>query len=285
LDIQSPSLSEGRIVYQLGADIHLYDIASGSDKAVPIELASDFDHLRERWVKNPADYITSVHLSPDGDRVVLASRGRVFVAPAKKGRFVDVVGHKPGRYRDARMMPDGKSLLALGTESGEVEFWKLPANGVGSGEQLTKGGKVLRWQGVPSPDGKWVAHQDKNNQLWLLDTATKTDKPIVLDSISPDGPAFAAVSWSPASRWLAISKNSGATFSRGAGPGRGRGDITPLATDRYAKGAPAWSADGKSVYFLSDRSLKSAVGSPWGSRQPDPYFDRTIKIYQLSRNK
>ncbi|WP_457832988.1 hypothetical protein, partial [Staphylococcus aureus] len=81
-------------------DIHLYDIASGSDKTVPIELSSDFDHLRERWVKNPADYLTSVHLSPDGDRVVLTSRGRIFIAPAKPtGRFIDIGSHKPGRYR------------------------------------------------------------------------------------------------------------------------------------------------------------------------------------------
>src|SRR5262249_19408303 len=130
-DVQSPSLSQGRIVYQLGADIHLYDIASGTDKTVQVELASDFDHLREHWVKNPLDYTTSIHLSPIGDRLVLTSRGRVFVAPVKQGRLVDITAHKPGRYRDARMMPDGKSLLVMSTESGEVEFWKVPANGIG----------------------------------------------------------------------------------------------------------------------------------------------------------
>jgi len=27
--------------------------ASGSDRVIPIELVSDFDHLRERWVKEP----------------------------------------------------------------------------------------------------------------------------------------------------------------------------------------------------------------------------------------
>src|SRR5579859_4500548 len=90
-DAQSPSLSNGRIVYQMGADLHLYDIAAGADKAIPIELASDFDHLREHWITNPIEYTTSVHLSPDGDRVALISRGRVFIAPAKvTGRFVDV---------------------------------------------------------------------------------------------------------------------------------------------------------------------------------------------------
>jgi tricorn protease len=69
-DAKDASLSQGRIVYQMGADLRLYDIASGADKAVPIELASDFDHLREHWVKTPFDYVSQVHVSPDGSSVV-----------------------------------------------------------------------------------------------------------------------------------------------------------------------------------------------------------------------
>jgi tricorn protease len=284
-DIQSPSLSNGRVVYQLGADIHLFDIASGADKTVPIELASDFDHLRERWVKTPLDYTTSVHLSPNGDRVILTSRGRVFVAPAKSGRFVDVVAHKPGRYRDARMMPDGKSLLTLSSESGEVEFWKMPANGAGIAEQLTKDGTVLRWQGVPSPDGKWIAHQDKNSQLWLLDVAAKSQKRIALAVFEGAGPQFENVSWSPDSRWLTFSQQSENQLLRLMLYNVETGVTTPLTTDRYDNGDASWSSDGKWIYFLSDRSLRSVVGSPWGSRQPDPYFNRAIKIYQMALKK
>jgi tricorn protease len=51
IDVQLPSLSKGRICCQLGADIRPLDIAGGSDKAVPITRVSDFDQLRERWVK------------------------------------------------------------------------------------------------------------------------------------------------------------------------------------------------------------------------------------------
>ena len=168
-DIKSAALSEGRIVYQHGADLRLFTIASGVDKLVPIEVPSDFDNLREHWVKNPMEYLTALHLSPDGNNVVLSARGRVFVAPVKQGRFVDVSEHKPGRFRNARLTADGKNVILLSSESGEVEVWKYPANGAGAGEQLTHGGKVLRWEAIPSPDGKWIAHQDKDQQLWLLD--------------------------------------------------------------------------------------------------------------------
>ena len=53
-DAASASLYEGRVAYQLGADIHLFDIAKGQDQLVPITLDSDFDQTRStsspsRW--------------------------------------------------------------------------------------------------------------------------------------------------------------------------------------------------------------------------------------------
>ena len=60
------------------------------------------------------------------------------------------------------------------------------------------------------------------------------------------------------------------------------GAILALTSDRYNSGNPAWSTDGKWLYFLSDRMLKTTVSSPWGPRQPDPNFDRSLKIYELA---
>ncbi len=285
-DAQSAALSEGRIVYQLGADLHLFDIARNTDKTLDIELPSDFDHLRERWIKTPLEYTTSLHISPDGSSVVATSRGRVFVIPAKNGRLVDVNEHKPGRYRDARMLPDGKSLLALSTETGETEFWKLPANGVGPYEQLTRDAKVLRWEGVPSPDGKWIAHQDKDNQLWLLDVAAKTEKRVDVSTHGDNSsPQFEPLRWSPDSRWLTYTRPAANQFDQVFLYSVESGQLTPLTTDRYNSEDAAWSPDGKWIYLLSDRSLKTTVMAPWGPRQPDPYFDRSIKIYQLALRK
>ena len=197
--MQSPSLSKGRIVYQMGADLRLLDIASGSDKPIPVTLVSDFDHLRERWVKNAIDWVSSAHLSPNGDRVVLTARGQVFVAPALQGRIVEATRNPLARHRNARFMPDGQSVLSLSDESGEVEFWRVPANGVGAPAQLSNDAKVLRWDGVPSPDGNYVANHDKNQRLWMLDVAKKTQK-LVAESANGN---FGDIAWSPDSRWLA----------------------------------------------------------------------------------
>jgi len=115
-DVLSPSPSGGRIAYQNGADLRLLDLATSDAPAVHVTLDSDFDQTREHWIPKPIDYMTAAHISPDGDRVVLTARGRIFVAPHKQGRFVEVSKKEGVRSRDARFMPDGRSILALSDE-------------------------------------------------------------------------------------------------------------------------------------------------------------------------
>jgi len=277
-DVQSPSLSKGRIVYQMGADLRLLDVASGADKPIPITLVSDFDHLRERWVKNAIDWVSSAHLSPTGDRVVLTARGQVFVAPALQGRIVEVTRNPLARHRNARFMPDGQSVVSLSDESGEVEFWRVPANGVGVAAQLSNDGKVLRWDGVPSPDGNYVANHDKNQRLWVLDVAKKAQKQVA-ESANGD---FGDIAWSPDSRWLAYTCPAANQLTRIFLYEVATARSVPVTTDRYDSVSPAWSPDGKWLYFLSNRNFESLVGSPWGSRQPEPFYDRQTKIYHVA---
>ena len=183
-------------------------------------------------------------------------------------------------------MGDGKSLLILSTESGEVELWKAPANGVGPGEQITKNGKVLRWEAIPSPDGKWIAHQDKDNQLWVLETATMAEKRLgVLEGTGNSEAQWDEVRWSPDSRWLLFDREASNGLNQVMLYNVEKAVMTPLTTDRYDNHGASWSADSKWIYFLSDRSLKSVVLSPWGSRWPDPFFDRAVKIYALALRK
>jgi tricorn protease len=277
-DVASPSLWGGKIVYQLGADIHLYDIATDRDRVVPITLESDLDQTREHWVKKPTEYLTAVHLAPDGGRVVLTARGRVFVAPQKQGRFVEVTRKEGVRYRDARFLPDGKNLLALSDESGEVELWTLPANGAGKGEQLTRDGVVLRWEGVPSPDGKLIAHRDKNHRLFVYDVGGKTNRKIDESALED----FSELRWSPGGRWLAYVAVADNLFRQIKLYGVADGKITAVTSDRFDSYSPAWSPDGKWLYLLSDRNLKTVVESPWGNYQPEPFLDKKARVYHLA---
>ena len=98
-------------------------------------------------------------------------------------------------------------------ESGEVEFWTYPANGLGESKQLTSGAEVLRWEGVPSPDGKYVAHHDKKQRLWLYEFETGQDR--VIDEITDSfWDAFTGLTWSPDSRYLAYAALAPNTFQQ-----------------------------------------------------------------------
>jgi len=280
-DVNGPSLSEGRIAYQLGADLWVFDIATGEDRRLEVRLASDLDQLREAWVKKPMDYLTSLVLAPKGDRIALTARGQVFVAPIKEGRLVEVSRKSGVRYRRARFTGDGQSLIALSDETGEVEVWKLPANGVGAGAPLTRDAKVLRWDAVPSPDGKWIAHYDKDQQLWLLNVTAKEDKRI---ASNPRGD-FQDLAWSPDSRWLAYVGPAPNGANRIFLYGVAEGTTTPLTTDRFESQSPVFAPGGEWIYFLSDRNLKTLVPSPWGPRQPDPFLAAPTEIYAISLKK
>lgn len=279
-DVRDLSISDGNIVYQLGADLWRYNIRSGDNKLIPITLASDLDQLREKWVKNPQQYITSVDIHPKGEKIVITARGRVFVAPVKGGRFVQLSRKEGVRYRDAFFSHDGKDILVLSDESGEFEFMQIPADGMGEHKALTDDGKILRYRGLASPDGKWLAYDDHNRDMWILNLSTGAQK-----KISTNQEGIGVFSWSPDSKWLAFEQSALNTFRQIHLYQVEDNTLLPLTTDRANSSNPVWSPDGKWIYFLSDRNFQSLVGSPWGSRQPEPYFDRKMKVYQISLQK
>ncbi|MBL1218093.1 MAG: protease [Planctomycetes bacterium] len=278
-DVKTASLGQGRIVYQLGGDIRLFDITAGTDRMIPITLDSDFDQTREKWVTSPIDYLTSAHLSPDGDRVVLTARGEVFVMPHGQGRLVQATRRPDVRYRTARFTADGERILTLSDESGEIEFWTLPTDGTPDDhQQLTTDGVVLRWDGIPSTDGTWIAHYDKNFRLWLFNVDSGEQR--LIDQSDYDD--FSDLAWSPDNKWLAYVKvvhNQNHVIRLYHVDDAITLDLT---SDRYDSRSPAWDPDGEWVYFLSDRNFRSLVRSPWGPRQPEPFFDRETELFMAA---
>jgi tricorn protease len=276
-DVRWPSLSDGRIAYTLGADIRVYDIAADQTREIPITLASDFDQLREKWVKEPMQYLTSAHIHPNGESVVLTARGRVFVAPAGSGRLVRASRKDAVRFRDVHFMPDGESLVGLSDETGELEFVRIPANGVGEDTPLTSDGTILRFAGRSSPDGTWIAYDDNNRDLWILNVQTGEQR-----RVSELREGIGDFAWSPDGRWLAYTMSALNAFRQIQLYNVEDGSTTALTSDRVNSFSVSWDPKGEFIYFLSDRNLRSLVGSPWGTRQPEPFFDQPIEIFHVA---
>ena len=210
LDVQYASMEAGRVVYQSGADLWLLDLKTETDAIVPITIVSDFDQLRDHWVKNPSEYISAVHVAPDGSGAVFTARGEVFTLPRKSGRVVKVAGDPSIRFRGARYMPDGKSIFTLSTETGETEFWKYPANGTGKGEQWTHDAKIsggTAWS-RPTGAGSRTATRIKSSG------STTSTRRRTSSSPSPRTTTSTISSWSPDGQWLAFVETADNTFDR-----------------------------------------------------------------------
>ncbi|MFT6035933.1 MAG: tricorn protease, partial [Marivirga sp.] len=279
-DVRYANISNGNIVYQIAADLYHYDITADLSKKINITLASDLDQLREKWEDKPSQYITSVHAAPEGDRIVITARGRVFVAPVKAGRVVSFTEKKNVRLRDAIFSHDGKNIFSLSDESSEFEFISTPADGMGTQKNITKDGQILRYGGVPSPDGNWLAYSDLANHMYVLKLSTGISK-----MISSNEEGIGDFSWSPDSKWLAFVQTAANTMAQIKIYNIAASSSFDLTTDRANSVNPRWSHDGEFIYFLSDRSFTSLVGSPWGTRQPEPYFDASEKLYHVALKK
>lgn len=274
--------SDGRrVVYQHGADLRLLDLADGTDTRVPVRLVSDFDQRREHWLERPLRFLEGTAFAPAGDRVALTVRGQVLLAAPGDVRRTLLGAPAGSRLRQPVLSPDGAHVYAICDATGEEEIWRFPSDG-GPGRALTGNGDSRRWQLWLSPDGRWLAHDDKRGRLWLLDTGNGTNR--LIDDGGPDGnEGYAGLAWSPDSRHLVLARQT-----REVGRDRlalyslADGKLHWLTSDRYHAHSPVFSPDGKWLWFLSDRQFELANGSPWGDRNTGPQFNRRTRIYALA---
>ncbi len=281
-EVRTPSLGDGRIVYQHGADLRVFDLASAEDRLVPITLGSDFEQRRERFLRRPLAFVGSLELSAAGDRVAVAARGRAALAGVGPIRRIEIATPATARVRHPVLSPDGKTVHAIVDQDGRSEVWRFPADGSSGGTALTRDGEVHRWRLYPSPDGRWLAHDDKQGRLWLLDLRDGSNRMLDESEHARDD-AYESVVWSVDSRHIAAARPD-TTRQRsqivlialnGAKP-------AVLSSDRYDSYAPRFSRDGQWLYFLSDRTFQAPASGPWGDRNTGAGFDRRTRVYALA---
>jgi tricorn protease len=136
--------------------------------------------------------------------------------------------------------------------------------------QISSEARTLRFAGIPSPDGKRIAHTDRDQKLWVLHLESKEPR---LVATAPDPQQFDEphLAWSPDSQWLAYVMSASNTTAQIHLYHVETGQSTAVTTDRLNSYSPAWHPDGKWLYFLSDRIFRSIQPSPWGPRQPEPF--------------
>lgn len=247
----------GQIVYEVTGALHIYDTRSNTDRALKIHVPSDLVAARasERSVKK---YIEDFALSSNGKRAAFTARGDIFSVPLEHGISVDLT-HTPGVHeREVSWSRDGKRVAYISDQSGEEEVWARDADG-SNPVMLTKG-VIGRLYGTTwSPDGKNIAFVDSTNRIHVVGAAAgAADKVIAQDAGNMPGD----YSWSPGGHYLAYSLTDKDTLQpRLYVYDLGAGKATELGREYFNANSPAFSPDGKYLYFLGDREWTPLMSS------------------------
>jgi tricorn protease len=269
---------DGRFVLSVGSDLHRHDAATGRTTRLDVRLVSDLDQRRRRWTDEIWPHLESAHLSHDGRHVALTVRGRAFVAPTGLGRLRSFGEAGAGRVREATFAGPSDALWAFGDGGdGEMNLYRFPEPGAAGVERQTDFGPGFRSRLVPSPDGARVAFRERDHTLRVTELAT--GRTVVIDR-SEHGD-FTGATWSPGGRYLAYAGPEVSGLRTIRVYDRVTGRTGRITSDRRHSYDPAFSSDGAWLYFLSDLRLKSAVPSPWGTYQPEPYFEERTRIVAL----
>ena len=277
------SLQNGIIHYQRGADIYAYDLASNSEELINIDLATDEQRSKRRWIDTPLQYFSGASLASGGGRVALTARGALTVTGTNARRRVDILLPGEGRARSARLDSKAEQAYAIVDRQERGEIWRFATDG-SSSEQLTTNADAHRWELAISGDDQWLIHHDKKARLWKLNLQTGENSQI-LARPGPEDNAFRDIQFSSDNRYLVFTTTS--TRRNGStvwAHDLQEGNNVQLTDDKYVSYAPAFSRDGDWLYFLSERVFDPTPGSPWGDRNMGVQFDNRVGIYALKLN-
>lgn len=254
-DIKFPNSDGKTIVFENGGYIYRFDPAKGTPEKIEITLTSD-NVLARNEMKNVKGNISSISLSPAGHRLAVTARGEVFDVPVGKGVTRDVTRTPGSNDRNATWSPDGKYIAYIGDATGESEIWLQPAEG-GAPSMLTKDNDTYIRNFGWTPDSKKIIYTDRKNRIVEVDVASKSKKTLMQN---PEG-EFRQVAISPDSKWLAYPKSGNNDMSVIYLYNLASGKEYAVTEKWYNSGAPMFSADGKYLFFTSERDFNPTYGS------------------------
>ena len=157
-----------------------------------------------------------------------------------------------GTWMSVDVSPDGKEIAfdLLG------DIYTVPIAG-GEAHSLTSG---IPWDMQPrySPDGKWIAFtsdRSGGDNIWVMGRDGKNPQAVTKETFR----LLNSPTWTPDSQYVAARKHFTGTRSAGAGEiwlyhrtgGEGL-QMTKRATEQKDEGEPAFSPDGKYLYWSAD---------------------------------
>ncbi len=254
-DVKFPSLGPKHIVFENGGYIYKFDLASEKTDKVPVVIADDMLSGRSKLV-SVANRVTNYEIAPDGKRALFGARGDVFTVPVQYGNTRNLTNTPGVHERNSKWSPDGRWIAYISDQSGEDEIYIKSQDGTGEAKQLTRNADTYKYQITWSPDAKKIMWSDKKQRLSFVDVESKQVTEVV-QAVQWEIPSYA---WSPDSRWIAYGKPEVEGMNRVYLYSLESKKTVAVTDTWYNSDDPAFSADGKYLFFVSDRDFNPVYG-------------------------
>jgi tricorn protease len=251
LDVRYPDTDGKRIVYTIAGDLWLYDVSSRDEHKLEVTLPSDRIRQQPR-VEDASKTLDKYDLNENGKRLVVGSRGQMWIAPSKPGgRIVPLTQPDGVRRRSPAFSPDGNKIACITDETGEQEIALYDATGKEKAKVLTDRKKGWLFDPTWAADGKHIAYAEMTGTLLIIDVDKADAKEVDHDKNSE----IREYSFSPDGKWLVYTKSEDNQLQS-----LHLYEVASGKTQRISAGftsdyGAAWDPAGKYLYFLSDRSF------------------------------
>jgi tricorn protease len=245
-DVRAASGFGEVIVYEAGGRLKNLDLASGEATEIQISINPDLPQLRTQW-KDASKTIRHVDISPSGKRVILTARGEVFTVPVEEGAVRNISNDGSTHEYSAIWSPAGDQLAYV-TETTDGQALVLKdQTGSGGQSQYQLGPhfyELMAWGGGDTPR---IVYQDNHLSLFAIDPTNGDISKIATGKRREQ----VEVSFSPDGKWLAYTQEQ-LNYNRDLVLHSFATGVSTTVTDGAADVAsPAFSNDGKFLYFAA----------------------------------
>ena len=256
-DVKTLDADRDTIVFEQAGYVHELDPRTGRQHIVRITATGDFPWMMPHW-QDVTKMMTTIALSPTGQRVVAEARGEVFTIPADKGNVRDITHSSGSAEIDPAWSPNGRYISYFSDRSGEYQLMIEDQDGITPPRAIALEHPTHYYMASWSPDSKKIVYTDTDLHIWVMDVATGKAK-IIGDDPWMVPNRTENPTWSPDSKWVAWSSHLNTLFHAIFVANVDTGETKQVTNGMADAVWPVWDASGKYLWFLAstDYGLKS----------------------------